>query len=297
MNGPGATGDSFVETTFGPVVKCTALLVAGGYMSLRTHLNHMGISGPAFLGAERYLMEAYLFVVGMFEVLIWLALPLLVIPSAAPLLRRVGPPGPSRAIRHLGAIVGTLRPLSALMFLSILIALLLAAATTTDLLVGDLRDRFIPERRPYLFRIAMIGATLWCVLLVAERRRSTESASLFGNTVSAPIGHALAMAITLGYALAVPLMYGRELHPTTYPMARVFLQESTAAPLCGFVVLHWSNGIMLWQAVGGRGRLTSLALDRTAAIEWGPARDILHALAVARLPGHVPDCAADFPST
>lgn len=296
MTSPSETADSFVETMFGPVVKFTALLVAGGYISLRTHLNHLGISGPAFLGAERYMMEAYLFVLGMFQVLIWLALPMLIFLAAARLLRPAGTAAPSRAARRLDAIGGALRPLSPLIFLSVLIALLLAVTTTNDLLVGDLRAPLALERRPYLFPIAMISATLWCVLLATERRQSTAPAALFGNAVPGPGGHALALAITLGYALAVPLVYGRELHPTTYPIARVVLQEPKAAPICGFVVLHWSDGIMLWQAAGGRGSLTSLALSRTATIEWGPVRDILNVLKLTpATPGHVPDCATDFP--
>lgn len=63
------------------------------------------------------------------------------------------------------------------------------------------------------------------------------------------------------------------------------------------LLFHISErGLSARQSVGGRGRLTSIALDHTAAIEWGRGRDILHALAVARLPGRVPDRAADIPS-
>ncbi len=164
-----------------------------------------------------------------------------------------------------------------------------------DLLVGDLRNQTVPQRRPYMFTIAMVGATIWCAMVAVDRLRPPGRGTLFGNDLPRPIAHALMVAITLGYALALPLVYGRESHPTSYPLARVALQGASDKPVCGIVVLHWPEGIMLWHAVDGRGRLTSIALERTSAVEWGATRDVLDSLLAARLTGQVPDCSADFP--
>lgn len=297
MSGQNITAESLVDRVFGPVVKGTALLIAGGYISLRAHLNHLGISGPAYLGTERYLMEAYLFIGGVFDVLIWLALPILLALVANPLFKKICPPVWSGATRRFHRIAGTLGPASVLMFLLVLIGLLLAASSSTDLIVGDLRNQIIPERRPYMFRAAMIGATIWCVMVGLGRRRTAGGGTLFGKDIPPPLAHALTLGITLGYALTVPLIYGRELHPTSYPLARLTLQAANDNSLCGIVVLHWPEGVMLWQAVNGRGRLTSFTLDRTAKIEWGATRDILHSVAAAKLTGQVPACSADFPDT
>lgn len=297
MSAANSTDGSFVDSVFGPVVKGVALLIAGGYISLRAHLNYLGVSGPAYLGAERYLMEAYLFIGGLFDVLIWLALPTLVVVAGYRMLKSASPAAWAGNTQQLRRLASPILSVAALLFLLALIGLMLASSSVTDLIVGDLRNQAIPERRPYMFTIAMIGATVWCVIVARERLRPAGCGGLFGNDLPRPIAHALMMAITLGYALAVPLIYGRERHPTSYPLARIASQGTSDKPVCGIVVLHWPEGIMLWDAVNGRGRLTSIALDRTSAIQWGDTRNILDSLAAARLTGQVPDCSADFPDT
>ncbi len=279
----------------GHVAKATALLAAGGYIALRAHHNQLGISGPAFLGAERYLMEAYFLVVALFEIVVWLILPALCLVAAGAVLRRKRARAGVRCAPRLWRAARRATPLLPLLFLGLLLGLLMMASIGDDLLVGDLRQQAVPARKPALFSIAVLAAACWQLLVYAVQQSYLDIAEFVGPRMANPLAGIVAAVITLAYAVALPLFYGLEVHPVRYPLARVTLVDATQPLLCGIVVLHWDEGMMLWRVTDGKGRLTSVSNERVAAVDWGQTRDVVAALSAKDLQGEMPDCSKDFP--
>lgn len=275
------------------LASASGFLAVGGYLSLRTYLNRMEISGPAFLGTERYLLEAYLFAEGLFLILPWAAALVLILLA----WRGIAPKSYRATLLHTSTMSNRTRPVLALAIVGILCWLLRQSFLGAGLWPGapSSLPPALQPRRPELFQVALGVALMWWFTVVSARRTSSEFAGLFGHVLPENMARTLTAAISLALALALPILYGRESRPDAAPLVRVVFQDKGTPSLCGLAVLHWSDGMLIWHAEARQPRFVSLRLERVAHVAWGANRSLRDALQV----GHnvmvpVPDCSAEL---
>lgn len=275
------------------LASASGFLVAAGYLSLRVYLDRMEISGPPFLGAERYLLEAYLFAEGLFIVLPWAAVLVLILLT----WRGIAPMSYRAMLLRVGAISTRTRPIVALAIVGIICWLLRQSFWGTGLWPGTPSPLppALQPRRPELFQVALCVVLMWWFTVASAHRKSSEFAGLFGHVLPEDMAKMLTAAISLALALALPILYGRESRPDAVPLVQVVFQDKSTPSLCGLAVLHWSDGMLVWHAKSRQPRLVSLRLERVSYVAWGAKRSLMDALGVGyRLVEPVPTCNAEL---
>ncbi len=285
------------------LAKIAAALAALGYISLRSHLNYLGISSMTSLGADRYLMETYALV---YEGVIRSAFALM---AAAPValggylgillllrcsatFRRLW----SHRRRGIEKLSGSLPGLIVLsLSTSGLVALLLSLET--DVAVGPLKPDHLQHQGEWRFETAL----LVCLIGFPLTRYVLRSLALKSWPEVWP-GLALGiwrlnLLVLAGWAFLVPLLFGQAAQSTSYTLARVTAKE-TKISSCGLLVLETDERLLLWQAVGRRGQVLSVPAEQVTALDLGQALDLLDVArgAAQGPPGATfPDCRTAFP--
>jgi hypothetical protein len=228
------------------------VIAAFGYMSLRSHLNSIGISTTEFLGMERYLMEAQELASALL-VLFVTSIPLLLVGSCACLLlvfcaRRTA--RRSRFLRLWLERSTDLRVQAAVLMIGSAglawYASQLTYSLKHDWAVGSLDIRRLPAQD---FRLPFI--VLVCGASLAWHRILSRSANFLGCRRHWALRVSLLFLLLAG--LNVPLIFGHSFHNLKYALANV--QTETAAS-CGLLVLQSDSALFLWSAHGGFGRIS-----------------------------------------
>jgi hypothetical protein len=265
-----------------------AVLAAFGYMSLRAHYNHLGISDAGPLPIERYLMETYALV---FHTVLYLFEGALVagivigIPVTVVLMKRR---------KREDDIYSTSRipwghpafPLAAIVLLAAAAALVLSKMSgATAVVVGHL-DAANTVRSSWPFPLALLlsigGLVAWPWTRRLGMRRDALPARLW----------AVAIAPWALLTLLIPIAYGQGFHPTKYPRA---VATSTVVPggtLCGLLMERGEKQVVLWSANDGIGILTVIPADSLQLLEVAAPADILQVARSAAIlkQGHFPAC-------
>src|SRR3954453_13789402 len=209
-------------TTTERLAKITAALAALGYISLRSHLNYLGISSMTSLGADRYLMETYALVYGG------------VIRSAFALA--------ATAPAALGAYLGTLlllrysttfrliwshrrrgieglsHSLPGLIVLSVspfgLVTLILSLET--DVAVGPLKPNHLRHQGEWRFETALLVCLVGFPLIrYVLRSLALRSGPEIWPGLALGVWRLNLLALA-GWAFLVPLLFGQTAHSTGY---------------------------------------------------------------------------------
>lgn len=278
------------------VVKLSAVLGAFGYMSLRAHLNYLGVSSTSSLGLERYLMETYNFAATTFvEVVVLIAIALLIFlllnfigrlvlrnERAAGAAQRLCAWG--RRMRGKPFLPGALL-LATLGYYFWLLATLSRHGAHADVAVG----RLVPEQLQQgdlswlFYRTCIVCVVGYLVYSYFSRTNSVAAESASGVIASGPsrtpaalVQGRLTRFVWVSFLLAIvvlalqlPLLYGRLVRSPVYPLVRVVAGNGNASPVCGLLVLETSSELSLWRAENGIGTVvllprSSLNLANTA---------------------------------
>jgi hypothetical protein len=250
-----------VLDTLEKVAKTAGIVAVFGYLSLRCHLNFLGVPSQATLGLDRYLMEAYQF----FSALCY-SPDLLLLVLAAGLcisiaLARAGHPSTHFSVwrrleGHLKLTTwlrGAVPPLvliigaCGLMFRE----LQLLTRSGTAVVVGALAES---SNKMELAAIPVRAAGEDHFLLVAlfcaggfatYRLRPREPGPL-----SAAVWKGFAFALIL-LALQLPVLYGSFLRQAIY--CKVEVRQKDQPDVCGALILDTGERLVLWRANNGKG--------------------------------------------
>jgi hypothetical protein len=252
-------------------------------MSLRSHLNWLGVASWAPLGIERYLLETYELVLGIiFRAAIGLVL--LAAAAAASSVAYLA----VRKFRTLASVrarsrrfTRSTRALVAPLLLALLFALYFWTLTRisngglveTGIAVGDLAGK--PSVRK-----TEAGDT--CVILLVACAASAAIVRFrtwFNDETAESVAHrwlwrSIVLLTTL-VALHIPIIYGREVRATTYPTAQVVTERQTG---CGLLVLATSSEIYLWHITSRTGNVWVIPRSRIMTFTTGNDEDLLNVI-------------------
>lgn len=257
------------------ILKLGAFGAAAGYMSLRAHFNTFGIPALAHLGAERYLLEVYVFAIGLLSRAVPLVAGLALVAIAArPLFRRIS------ATR--------LRPYSDTVVIAVLLVSLVVVALhepNLDMAVGPLDGSARLGLPAWLFYVLLLSALIGIIYLSAVARASPPDTGNGKQQV-----RRRAVAVTLGFVcVALPAVFGASVREARYPLVRI--SPHGAEPVqCGLALYQDDKALFVWRAEAGTGQVRRIELSKLEDVAFGPLRDLR---AVVRIAAHSPDA---FPS-
>jgi hypothetical protein len=267
-----------------------------GYISLRAHLNTLGVSSTVPLGPERCMAELYL-----------LMMDGLLLPAALAIFTAMA------VFTVANFDLGARRLKSAARFwtrflvwehrwqLWLLVALAVSQALTYWLMLVSI------SQPPHF---SVIGALVIPLHRSASHPRLTFYWLLFVCSVSfqacrslrrASHEHALEQvprawfrtAVYLGSLLLflhIPMLYGTAIHDTEYPLVRVTVEAENT---CGLLVLETEHDVRVWRADNGVGRVLVYPRgDRGfSSVDQGKVLDIMGEAERAASTGRAPECA------
>jgi hypothetical protein len=246
--------------TLEKIAKISGFIAVFGYLSLRSHLNYLGIPSQAMLGVDRYLAEAFQFLTALFctpDLFLVAAVAVLFIALA-----QVAGSIPSTQFSRWRRLQSKYNLLSRLRGVApplVLIAVLcgvtlrglqLLTSSGFSVAVGTLQFAKDGELAATAFRPAgedqFLLAALFCALgFIAHRWRPTEL-----RTFPEVLWKAMAFGLIL-LALQLPILYGIFVRPATY--SKVEVQQKDRPSICGVLVLDGGERIALWRAKSGKG--------------------------------------------
>jgi hypothetical protein len=269
--------------------KLGALLAVLGYMSLRAHLNRLGISSTSTLSAERYLMEIYQLVLVTLPLVFYATvLTLVFLPFALQIVSRRAESASAQVDTD---VVGADPRLPALVLLimTLFFGWLVVAygrnLKTTDVVVGPLRLealRTASGETPY-FLLCLVSAMAYLLYVrlapQAAPSRSTRTLSPPSRRASRWLWQLVAVA-NGALLLHIPMVHGYLMHSQKYPIAQLVLDKPPLT-LYGLLVLESDDTLTLWRAEKGIGQVTRVPRDQILLLNVGPVRNILQEAALA----------------
>jgi hypothetical protein len=268
------------------VVKLSAILGVFGYMSLRSHLNYLGISSTSSLGLERYLMETYNFVLTTFFPLLSMLLRIAIgflflcmitmliikalrINEAARKLK-------NRLYKYWSAPFGSgLVLLIVLSFYVWMQTMINSYWVNDSIAVGQLQPSRLQVSDGELFYYLSCAVCLFGCFIYSQMSKALKSRShKAGHLLSRAFMISSAILI-LAVALHLPTLYGRLIHPTDYTLVEVNIKDRENQPICGLLVLNSATAISIWQAEKGIGRVIEIPQSEIATLITGPTSDLL----------------------
>jgi hypothetical protein len=261
-------------------LKITALLVVFGYMSFRSHMNYLGISSLAPLPSERYLMEAYQ----------WLLVTIMPLAGPVPVVgvlllaivyalgrffRRVPNHKKEDAWRWWQGEVVSVAILLVLTVGLIVLRLRFGEdAVAENISVGPLLTNKLPDidglrtdRYIYQCLCTICAATYAFLAFTRLRGRARRSPQRFAVRCLSYV--ALGML-----ALQIPLLFGRVLDSNKFAEVTV-RQKEEKLPVHGLLVLETSESFVVWRVIDGNGETVAVPRDTVLQIEIGASADLL----------------------
>lgn len=288
-------------------VKLSALLGVFGYMSLRAHLNYIGISSTSSLGLERYLMETYSLTVTTFvniviivTVMVIVLLPLYLIGRRILKYQRIGHPAHRARARFRELCANPFLPGVLLLFIVLynfwLLSMLSQHAANVDVAVGELKAVQLgvvtegklgdfPDLSWIYYRTFLV--CLFSYLAYSYFAPSAQEPPLpaVGSLTEVPPGITTRkptryvwiafLLATVMLALQLPLLYGRLVRSPIYPVVQVTTTDRDAAPVCGLLVLETAAGMSLWRAENGVGQVVVLPRSNFRVVTTGQTLNLL----------------------
>jgi hypothetical protein len=268
------------------LTKMSAAFAVFGYLSLRSHLNTLGISSSGTFGVERYLAELPEIVGIIFFPLLALGIPLAILgvlgATGSFLGRRIPAHWPlkTRLARIRNFVFAFVESVEGPVLISAGILLLgwytlqaqtSKGSTSIGLAVGDLTTSRRPEGWTAFF-VILYGCGIAYLLCHACRRHVEERQGKHANLWYVP------MALIGCVALQLPILYGRILHNSEYVKAQISLApepgSAHAEPLCGLILLRENSDILLWQVRDTVGVIRALPISEIKQSVTGESADI-----------------------
>jgi hypothetical protein len=296
------------------IVKLSAVLGVFGYMSLRSHLNYLGIPSTSSLGIERYLMETYNLVVTTFfplvSVLLRIGLALFFLYLLSPLLVRIFKrfsPFLKKVLRIKGPsapIAETLRGYSAkpivpgLLLLFVLVLyiwlqeMLDANWQYDSVVVGPLQSSHLEHTDAVWFYYLIC---LLCIFGFLAYSLVSRIQKLQPQPKGYKLGRLLLVMFAIGVvglALHLPILYGRLIHYTNYTLVGFdYKVGDQSVPICGLLVLDSQSSVLIWRAERGAGNILEVPRSQIQTMSSGPTLDLIKSAQDAANKGtKQPDC-------
>jgi len=296
------------------IVKLSAILGVFGYMSLRSHLNYLGIPSTSSLGIERYLMETYNLVVTTFfplvSVLLRIALALFLLYLLSPLLARLfkrfspflrrvfrvkGPSKPiAQIIREYSAkpIVPGLLLLFVLGIYVWLQEMLDASWQYDSIAVGLLQSSHLQQADAVWFYYLIC---LLCIFGFLAYSLLSRTQKLQPQAKGHQLGRLLLLMCAVGIvalALHLPILYGRLIHYTNYTLVGLnYKVDDRSVSICGLLVLDSQSSLLLWRAEKGVGNILEVPRSQIQTMSTGSTLDLIKLAQDAANKGTTqPDC-------
>jgi hypothetical protein len=270
------------------LVKLSAILGAFGYMSLRAHLNYLGISSTSSLGVERYLMETYNLVgtilIPLFLILLGGAIAFVLIYPIGFFVLKIQKV--KLAVQTLQKYVSKQSKTSMLPVL--LIALLLLfyiwlfrvltnSGADTDVAVGRLVvDRLNHSDVDWFFYLVCIVCVVGYSIYSKYSEKKNNLKAVAASNLRKFLWTLFAFALTL-LAVQLPILYGVLVRSTDYPLAQVQYDTTESQTICGVLVQDASSSLTLWKAENGVGHLIVIPQSRVRLMSTGGMIDLLKA--------------------
>ncbi|MBY6070113.1 hypothetical protein KUV35_02310 [Marinobacter salsuginis] len=252
-----------------------SLLVAAGYLSLRAHLNHLGISVLEEMGVERILSETAslaqaLLMYGLVSVLL-LAVVILIITIIRRALKL-----PFRYLhRRYPDFAQHANTYSSYIAFFVFCAIYLVWHVYLFLILGDASSVAVGVLEKA--KLASIAPWVWfgqvTVFLLAIQAGfqliRNGSGALPGWLIKSAGAYLIASAL-----IVTPTVFGIAGRPKDYSTAFVSLAEHQA-PQCGLLVLITPQHLVLWQTEGQLGRVIYLPKSRVRSLMVGSPANIM----------------------
>jgi hypothetical protein len=232
------------------LLKLSGMLAVFGYISLRTHLNYLGISNEDSLSFERYLMETWLWVTTTFELLFRpMVLALVIIAMLLTWFLRRTKTFHVRWIRHSWV---TYAISSALIVATCLVQLWIRRRGS-DLVVGILQgDKFDQFGLDNNGAIEDSGAVLvyWCLCmlcLLAYAFLKVVQPLNRGAGEADSSARRFALVALFILSLHVPLVFAESCHSMSYPTVTIETTDKPQQRYQGLLVLSSNDTKTLWR--------------------------------------------------
>jgi hypothetical protein len=243
------------------LTKIAGIVAVFGYLSLRSHLNFLGVPSQATLGVDRYLMEAYQFLSALCYspdlLLLVLAAGLCISLAQA----RAADPSTHFTVwrkleGHLSLtkwLRGGVPPLALIIGACglMLRELQLMTLSGTAVAVGALRESSnkmalaaMPVRAAGEDHFLLVA--LFCAGGIAAYRLRPRDLAPFPTAVWKSFAFALILL-----ALQLPILYGAFLRPAIY--SKVEVRQKDYPAVCGALIVDTGERLVLWRANNGRG--------------------------------------------
>jgi len=268
------------------LTKMSAAFAVFGYLSLRSHLNTLGISSTGSFGIERYLAELPEIVGIVFLPLLALGIPLAlvcVLVAFGMFLRRRIPVRSQFSVRvskisdylllFAESIEAPILVSAGILLLGWFTLMTQAAggSTAIGLAVGDLTHSRRPDGWASFF-VILYGCAVAYLLCHACRRLVERQHGRHANLWYLPMG------LIACVALQLPILYGRILHNSEYAKVQVTLPpehgSSQPASVCGLMLLRENSDLLLWQAQNTVGSIRTIPVSEMKQLVSGESADI-----------------------
>lgn len=292
------------------IIKLSAILGAFGYMSLRAHLNYLGIPSTSSLGVERYLMETYNLVVTTFfplvSVLLRIGAAVFLLYLIARGLKTFAPRLKQLSILKNRSLLTedkfseyAARPIVSGLLLLIVLGvyiwlqhMLESQWQYQSVAVGSLQTAHLEQADDVWFYYLVC---LLCIFgLVAYRivsrvQKSQPQAQGYKLARSLLIMFAIGL---IAVALHLPILYGRLVHYTDYTWVSLIDKDpNRSAAICGLLVLESQSSLLLWRAEEGAGKIIEVPRLHIQSIATGPTFNLINLAHDAAVTGkNQPDC-------
>ena len=249
----------------------SAALVAFGYLSLRTHLNRIGVGSSVSLGVDRYLMEIPEILATVLAAAIPFGFIAAVAAIASVAYRRFRPSSP-HSFARVDRWASTDRAPATLAVLLLATAWFtfgfMVSADRGDLAVGDLADKSRPGEgwAFYILLYALACLSLASYYLKRTSREQTPRSRLW----------VLPQALIAILALQLPVLYGSEMHDSHYVKTKLVRVAGAAPPetVCGLLVLETPSLLHVWSANANFGVIRVLSRSEIHGQVTGEAADL-----------------------
>jgi hypothetical protein len=282
------------------LVKLAGLLAVFGYISLRAHVNRLGIPFTSSLTVEGYLRETYSVLGSLLDAMLVISIvalaflfvsTIIVIASrwAAPLWSKRTA---ARIKRALGWLEVTAWSPSVLLVLVLSFYLWLMRQvsqylTANAIAVGQLdltKLNFRDDGTPYLLLVCVCIAGYALHRSATSNRNSSLAVSNAGREAAPvslrdPLWRVFGIFL-IALALHIPLIDGVSRRDSVYTQATIFAAPAGASPVCGLVVLTTDSMVEVWQTNSGAGVVQMIPTAKIERIVAGAPADLM---ALARM--------------
>ena len=274
------------------ITKAAAMLAVfgslSGYLSLRMHLNTLGISTQTPLETARYLAELPAIVYSALGPPLALGLPLAVLTSIATggffLMRRANL---TRSWRFHQAVFTALDSMEAPLIVTAILfflgwkvqnALNACGEASIGLAVGQLSVYKKPESG-LLFFLAFYACAAG-YLICRSGRKLAEKRNVIRSRL-----WLLPMALIALIGLQLPVLYGRSLHNSEYLKTQITVAPNTGPgkeeKICGLMLFETNSERLLWQAQNKTGKIRIIPKSQIKEVITGESADLWELVACA----------------